>query len=171
MKQIITECSSKINKELDANMNLNSSLVYQYQCYNQLFHHKHWYTGAPIGEGGVPLDQPLSVAVNIEYTLDERKFVDLESNEPALIINPFWKHKPVSTSTPKKKYHRNKLVRPHASLPFRSKPKCGNQQGMTDLLGMYRFWKEIIYQISHHLNVNNLYGSFLRNNIMFSFYF
>ncbi len=45
-----------------------------------------------LGEGGHPLDQPLSLDVNIEYTLDKKKFIDLESKEPALIIDPsFWK--------------------------------------------------------------------------------
>ncbi len=45
-----------------------------------------------LGEGGHPLDQPLSLDVNIEYTLDKKKFIDLESTEPALMIDPsFWK--------------------------------------------------------------------------------
>ena len=114
-------------------MYLSNSLVYHY---NQFNHHQLCYTSMPIGEGGAPLDQPLSVAVNIEYTLDENKFVDLDSNEPALMIDPsFWKQKPVSTSTPKKKHHRNKLVRPHASLPSRCKPTSSRHKRMTDLLG------------------------------------
>ena len=97
----------------------------------------------PIGEGGLPLDQPLSVAVNIEYTLDESKFVDLHTGEPTLIIDPsYWKPKPmdpVTTSTPKKKQERNKskIVPPHVWLPSITRSTCigSNEDKMVDLLG------------------------------------
>ena len=97
----------------------------------------------PAGEGGLPLDQPLSVAVNIEYTLDESKFVDLHTGEPTLIIDPsYWKAKPmelITTSTPKKKQERNKskIVPPHVWLPSITRSTCigGNEHKMVDFLG------------------------------------
>ena len=97
----------------------------------------------PTGEGGLPLDQPLSVVVNIEYTLDESKFVDLHTGEPTLIIDPsYWKPKPMepmTTSTPKKKLERNgsKIVPPHVWLPSITRSTClgNNEDKMIDLLG------------------------------------
>ena len=93
-----------------------------------------------VGEGGHPLDQPLTVAVNIEYSLDESKFVDLHSQEPALIINPqYWKsntNEP-TTSTPKKKQRmrKSKIIPPHIWLPS-ARSNCTSSNGrMMDLLG------------------------------------
>ena len=99
-------------------------------------------THLPVGEGGLPLDQPLSVAVNIEYSLDESKFVDLHTGEPTLIIDPsYWKPKPMdpmTTSTPKKQQQRkSKIVPPHVWLPSITRSTCigNNEDKMVDLLG------------------------------------
>ena len=48
------------------------------------YHHRH------LQPQKVPLDQPLSVNVNIEYKMDKNKFQGLDQSQPALLIHPVY---------------------------------------------------------------------------------